>query len=92
MRHIFASGEEIYHKNEKELDQGKITLKNIDYDVIDENTVFVAEGVYSERMVTLKFKIKSNSFDEIKFRYSVKILMLSDLVQAEWEYYEITYL
>ena len=91
MKHIFASGEEIYHKNEKELDEGKVIIKNIDYELIDEETFYKAEGVIGEKAITIEFKIKASSFGEIKFRNSVKILMQSDLVQAEWEYYKITY-
>jgi hypothetical protein len=91
MKHIFASGEEIYHKNEKELNEGRVVFKNIEYEFIDEETIYKAEGVIGERAAVIEFKLKLSGFGEIKFRNSVKILMQSDLIQAEWEYYKLKY-
>jgi hypothetical protein len=91
MRHIFTSGEEIYGKTKKQLDQGEFIIKHIDYEDICEETLFEAGGTIEGKLVSVDFKIKSDSFSDIKFRNSVKILMLSDLVLAEWDHYTLTY-
>lgn len=92
MKHIFASGEEMYGKNRKKIEQGELIIQHLDYDEVKEETLFKAVGRLNEQSVSIDFKIKSDSFRDIQFRHSVKILMQSDLVQAEWDFFHITYI
>ncbi len=91
MKHLFASGECIYLKNVKDLEQGKLVVEYLNYDDVTEDTIFEAVGVIDDKPAVVKFKIKNDGFEDIKFRYSVKILMQSDLIQADWESYEVAY-
>ena len=90
MKHLFASGEIIYFKNKKKLEQGLLIAETIEYDAVDENILIVGE--IDGKAVEVKFRIKNDLLDDFKFRYSIKILMQSELVQAEWEEYEVTYI
>jgi hypothetical protein len=92
MKHIFATGEELYKKNRKDIEQGTFIAQYLNYDVVNENTIFEAVGTLGEKSVSVKFKINEGCFDDINFRHSVKILMQSDLIVADWDSYEITYL
>lgn len=91
MKHLFTSGEIIYSKNKKILEQGVLTAESIAYETVDEDSWYTIQGEIDRKAAVVKFKIKSDFLDDFKFRYSIKILMQSDLVQAEWEEYEIEY-
>ena len=91
MKHIFASGEEIYKKNVRELTEGTFTAKQIDYENIATDTVFEAEGTVNGKPAVVRFKVGGDSFPDIQFRFSLKIMMQSDLIQAQWESYEVEY-
>lgn len=91
MKHIFASGEEIYKKNIKELEHGTFIAKSISYENISEDTVFQAEGMIKDKPVLVEFKIKADHLGDIKFRHSVKILMQSDLMVSDWEFYKVNF-
>lgn len=92
MKHIFTSGEEIYGRNKKKLEQDTFTIAHIEYENVTEETLFKAIGAIEDKQVCIEFKIKLDNFGDIKFRNSVKILMQSDLLQTDWEHYTITYL
>ena len=92
MKHLFASGEHIYSKNVKPLKQGVFIAEYLNYDDVKEDTVFEAVGSLGRKPAAVRFKISKESFEEIKFKHMVKILMQSDLMLADWEYYEINYL
>ncbi|MDP4094137.1 MAG: hypothetical protein Q8920_12330 [Bacillota bacterium] len=89
MKHLFASGEHIYFKNVKQLEQGKLVVDHLIYDEIKENTLFEAVGTLEGNPVSVLFKIKGEAFADIKFKHTVKILMQSDLILVQWDYYEI---
>lgn len=92
MKHLFASGEIIYLKNKRNLEQGILVAEYIDYDSVDEDNSYNAIGEIDGKPASVKFRLKKDIYDDIKFRYSIKILMQSDLLQAEWEDYEIEYI
>jgi len=90
MKHIFASGEEIYKKNVKSLEEGAFVVEYINYDAVAEGTIFEAVGILNDKPVSVEFKIKQESFSDVNFRAKVGIMMQSDLIIAEWESYTIT--
>lgn len=92
MKHLFASGEHIYSKNVKDLKQGTFVAEYLNYDEVEEDTVYEAVGNIGKSPVSVKFKIAKESFQDIKFKHMVRILMQSDLILADWESYEITYI
>lgn len=92
MKHLFASGEIIYLKNKRNLEHGTLIAEYIEYDSVDESNTYNAIGEINGKAVSVKFRIKEDSYDDIKFRYSIKILMQSDLIQAEWKDYEVEYI
>ena len=89
MKHLFTTGEEIHKKNLKQLLEGMLVVNHICYDDITDNTIFEASGTLDELPVSVNFKIKDNSFRDIKYRFDVKILAQSDLLRADWESYKI---
>ena len=92
MKHLFASGEHIYNKNEKDLEQGKFVAEYLEYDEMSEDTMFEAIGSIDGKPASAKFKISKDSFGDIKFKHTVRILMQSDIFQSDWDGCEITYL
>ncbi|MCX7709960.1 MAG: hypothetical protein N2484_08920 [Clostridia bacterium] len=89
MKHLFTSGEILYKKNVKKLEQGSFLADTLQYGEVGENTVFEAEGNIDDKPVIVKFTIKQSCCEELKFKSMLKILMQSDLMEAEWENYEI---
>ncbi|MCX8129944.1 MAG: hypothetical protein N3I35_07590 [Clostridia bacterium] len=92
MKHLFASGEHIYKKNVKQLRDVSFEAEYLVYDEVAEDTEFEAVGRIEDKNVSVKFRIKGDSYSDIKFRHTVKILMQSDILLADWENYEIVYL
>lgn len=91
MRHLFASGEYIHKKNIKRLEQGEFLAEYLEYDGIDKDTVYSAIGKIDGKDAVVKFKVNSDSYEEIKFKHSIRILMQSDIVISEWESYEVCF-
>ena len=89
MKHLFSSGEILYFKNEKKLDKGILKAETLSYDTVAEDTIYEAQGNIDERQVLVRFKIKESCCEELKFKAMIKILMQSELIQADWEFYEI---
>lgn len=89
MKHIFSSGEEIYKKNVKELEQGTFTAEYLNYDKVEEDTLFEAVGKLDSKPVSVEFRIRKDSFGDVGFRSNIGILMQSDIIVADWESYKI---
>lgn len=89
MKHLFASGEIIYSKNTKKLEQGLFKADTLEYPGVSEGTVYEAEGTIEGKPAIVKFKIAESCYDELKFKAMIKILMQSELMEAEWEQYEV---
>ena len=92
MKHIFSSGELLYRKNVRELEEGKFTAESIEYDDVEQGIEYYAIGQIEDKKALVKFQIKEDECDELSFKYSIKILMQSDLIQADWKSYSIEYL
>lgn len=89
MKHLFSSGEILYSQNVKKLEQGILKADTIQYGEVSEGVTYEVEGNIDERPVLVRFKIKEECYPELKFKATLKILMQSDLMDAEWEDYEI---
>jgi hypothetical protein len=89
MKHLFASGEILYKKNIKNLNEGNFIAEHLDYDNVSEDATYKAIGNLNNKPAVVEFKVKGECYDEIGFRFMAKILMQSDLFAADWEYYKI---
>ena len=90
MKHLFSSGEVLYKKNLKMLEQGSLYAYSLHYEELGENTTIEAQGSLNEKKVCVRFKVQKSCFDELNFKAKLKILMQSDLLLADWETYDIT--
>ena len=89
MEHLFTSGESMYKKNEKELAEGVFSGDFLEYSDILPETEFMCIGKLDGREARIKFIVSEDDFEAIQNRYSLKILMQSDILQAKWKRYEI---
>lgn len=92
MKYIFSTGEILYKKNIKKLEQGNLEADHIKYDAIAEGSIYEIIGKLDDRLVSVKFKISKSCYQDLSFKNMVKILMQSDLVAANWEEYNISYI
>ena len=89
MKHIFSSGELLFKENKKELKEGVFVAEVLEYENVDENTLYTAYGKLNENEVTVKFKIGSDDYPNISFKSMVNILMQSDILRTNWSEYTI---
>jgi len=89
MKYIFSTGEILYARNKKHLEQGLLEVECLYYTDISQYGEYEAVGTLNGVPATVKFKISQSSFADISFKHSVRILMQSDLLQAEWESYRV---
>lgn len=89
MRHLFSTGEILHEKNKKKLSEGIFQGQFIEYEDLEPDTRYFCIGTIDGRGVKIRFKVSESSFQDIKSRHSLGILMQSDILEAEWERYEI---
>lgn len=89
MKHLFSSGETMYKKNRKELPEGLFTGESLEYEDVTPDTYYVCHGELNGRQAKIKFRISEEDYGHVKSRYDFRILMQSDIFQADWESYEI---
>ncbi|MCX7841864.1 MAG: hypothetical protein N2489_02160 [Clostridia bacterium] len=92
MKHYFASGEILYGKSQKELPEGTFKAEYLVYDAVGIDIEYEGIGTIGDCPVLVFFKISEESYPEIYFKNSVRILMQSDLLQADWKTYRIVLL
>lgn len=92
MKHLFASGEVMYKNNVKQLSEGNFVAEFLNYDHVSHEIIFEAIGELESKPASVHFKLNKNGFEDIEFRHMIKILMQSDIFQADWEYYTIKYI
>jgi hypothetical protein len=91
-QHLFTTGETLYGKNIKKMEEGEFAAETIYYDEVNENTKYEVKGHIGGNPVLIKFTVSCHSMDDLKFKAMVKILMQTDLLLADWESYEIIYI
>ena len=89
MKHLFSSGETMYKKNEKELSEGILEGRYLEYDRIDSKTEFYCFGELNNKSVKVSFILSELGFEDIEERHNYGILMQSDILLAEWKNYKI---
>lgn len=89
MKHLFSSGEAMYKKNERELNEGILEGEFLEYERVDLNTKYYCTGVLNNKKVRVLFTLSENDIEDIKNRQSLGILMQSDIFLAEWNDYEL---
>lgn len=89
MKHLFSSGETMYKKNQKELPEGLFLGESLEYEDVQPDTYFVCNGELNGKQAKIRFKISEEDYGSVKNRYDFRILMQSDILQANWESYEI---
>ncbi len=94
MKHLFATGEILYKKNVKALSEGDLIAESLEYEKVAENEEYTAVGTIRDKKVSVKFKINSDDYSSqnLIFKFTVKILMQSDLLIANWDNYIIEYI
>lgn len=89
MKHLFSSGEALYRKNTRELSEGILVGKFLEYDDVRPETKFYCTGLLNDQEVKVSFVLSKNGFEDIKTRKDFGILMQSDIFLAEWASYRI---
>ncbi|NLL96560.1 MAG: hypothetical protein GX227_05565 [Clostridiaceae bacterium] len=89
MKHLFSSGEVMLKKNSRELPEGILVGKFLEYEKVEPDTKFYCTGLLNNKEVKVSFVLSENDFDGIKTRKNFGILMQSDIFLAEWASYKI---
>lgn len=89
MRYAFSSGELLYEQNKKELPEGILEGQFIEYESVEPDTDFYCIGKINDEDVKVRFNISNNDFVHIKNKHCFGILMQSDLLNTDWQSYEI---
>jgi len=89
MKHLFSSGEAMFKKNSRELPEGTLVGKFLEYEEVRPDTRYYCTGVLNNREVKVSFEISEKEFNGIKMRKDLGILMQSDIFLAEWISYKI---
>jgi len=79
----------MYGKNAKELSEGKLEGRYLEYDKIDSKTEFYCTGELNKKSVKVSFTLSEHGFEDIAKRHSYGILMQSDIFLADWKSYKI---
>lgn len=91
MIHLFSSGEAMLKKNARELPEGVLVGKFLEYEDVNPDTRFYCTGFLNNKEVKVSFVLSKNEFDDIRTRKDLGILMQSDIFLAEWANYRIHY-
>ncbi|MGI6083983.1 MAG: hypothetical protein ACOYIF_00900 [Acetivibrionales bacterium] len=89
MKHLFSSGEAMYEKNVKVLDEGILEGESLEYEKVDLHTKYYCTGNLNNKNARVSFTLTEKDFERIKNRHNLGILMQSDIFLAEWKDYEI---
>jgi hypothetical protein len=89
MKHLFSSGEAMFKRNSRELPEGTLVGKFLEYEEAEPDTRFYCTGLLNDKEVKVSFVLSENNFDDIRTRKNLGILMQSDIFLAEWDNYII---
>lgn len=89
MKHLFSSGEAMYKKNTRELPEGSLEGRFLEYEKVEPDTKFYCTGLLNNKEVKVRFTLSKYEFEGIKSRSNFGILMQSDIFLAEWASYKI---
>lgn len=82
----------MFKKNRRELPYGVLMGEHLEYDEVEPDTQFFCVGKLNDKAVRVGFKIAPEAFEDVKTRYTFKILMQSDIFNTEWTYCDIEYI
>lgn len=92
MERLFSSGEILYKKNQKKLEEGLFIGEKLACpDDITPDTRYVCRGTLNGEDSELHFKVHEEELENIITRHKFGILMQSDILQAKWGEYEIIF-
>lgn len=89
MKHLFSSGEVMYKKNQKQLNEGLFVGEFFEYDQVEPQTRFKCFGKLDDKPAEVTFILSDEDFDGVKSRHMFRILMQSDILLSNWKSYEI---
>lgn len=89
MKHLFSSGEAMYKKNSRELAEGILEGRFLEYEKVEPNTSFYCTGLLNNKEVKVLFTLSKNEYEGILSRSNFGILMQSDIFLADWDTYKI---
>lgn len=91
-RHLFSSGEIMYEKNRKQLKEGLFVGEFMEYAEVVPDAEYVCVGMLNDREASVRFSLADDQMENVKMKHDYHILMQSDLLNAKWKDYRITYL
>lgn len=90
-KHLFSSGEIMYEKNLKRLDEGLFVAEFMQYADVEPDTEYICVGKLNDREAQISFSLAEDQLEHVKMKHTYRILMQSDLLNANWKQYRVTY-
>ncbi|NLU31147.1 MAG: hypothetical protein GXX04_00795 [Clostridiaceae bacterium] len=90
-KHLFTSGEVMYEKNLKQLNEGLFKAEYMEYSDVGPDTEYICFGSLNDRKAQIIFSIADEHLENVRMKHSYNILMQSDLLSANWKSYRVTY-
>lgn len=91
-KYLFSSGEIMYERNRKQLAEGLFVAEFMQYADVAPGVEYICVGKLNDREAQIKFSLADDQLEHMKMKYVYNILMQSDLLNANWKEYEITYI
>jgi len=91
-KYLFSSGEVMYERNRKKLAEGVFVAEFLQYADVEPGAEYIGVGKLNDREVEIRFSLADDQLEHVKMKYTYNILMQSDLLNASWKAYEITYI
>jgi len=89
MKHLFSSGEILAHQNEKSIPEGHFIGETLEYQDIDIHTEYICYGSIDGKPCKLVFTLSCDSYENVKFKMMLGILMQTDVFESEWTEYRV---
>jgi hypothetical protein len=87
MKHLFSSGEIMYKKNQRTLKEGLFVGEYLEFDTVEQDTEYICIGKMGDKPARVSFTLTEDEYEGVKSRFIFKILMQSDVFNANWKSY-----
>ncbi|MDI9515056.1 MAG: hypothetical protein GX384_03090 [Clostridiaceae bacterium] len=90
-KYLFSSGEVMFEKNLKQLEEGLFVAEFMRYADVGPDTEYICVGRLNDKEAEISFVLADDQLEHVKMKHTYNILMQSDLLNANWKEYRVSY-